>query len=71
MIRKPQSRMSHQMAKNSSVEELENKKERIQKFLANMGMGSRRSIEELIKQKKITVNQKPIDLGISKKQSTI
>lgn len=63
MIRKPQSRMSHQMAKNSSVEELENKKERIQKFLANMGMGSRRSIEELIKQKKITVNQKPIDLG--------
>ena len=64
MIRKSQPRMSHQMAKNSSVKELENKKERIQKFLANMGMGSRRSIEELIKQKKITVNQKLIDLGI-------
>ena len=55
--------MSHQMAKNSPVEDSGNKKERIQKFLANMGMGSRRSIEELIKQKKITVNQKPIDLG--------
>ena len=51
------------MAKNSSVEESSNKKERIQKFLANMGIGSRRSIEELIRQKKITVNRKPIDLG--------
>ena len=49
------------MAKNSSVEESSNKKERIQKFLANMGIGSRRSIEELIRQKKITVNRKPID----------
>ncbi|NCV37725.1 MAG: rRNA pseudouridine synthase [Betaproteobacteria bacterium] len=55
--------MSHKMAKNSSVEESSNKKERIQKFLANMGIGSRRSIEELIRQKKITVNRKPIDLG--------
>ena len=64
MIRKHQFQMIHQMAKNSPGDELGNKKkERIQKFLANMGIGSRRSIEELIKQKKITVNQKIIELG--------
>jgi 23S rRNA pseudouridine2605 synthase len=39
------------------------KQERIQKVLANLGYGSRRAIEELIKQKKITVNGKFAEIG--------
>jgi len=38
-------------------------KERIQKVLANHGIGSRRSIEELIRQNKITVNKQLAELG--------
>ena len=39
--------------------------ERLQKFLANAGIGSRRFCEDLIKSKKITVNGKTAEIGVS------
>ena len=51
------------MKKSSSLPEPVKKKERVQKVLANLGVGSRRSIEELIRQSKITINQKTAELG--------
>ena len=39
--------------------------ERLQKFLANSGIGSRRFCEDLIKSKKITVNGKTAEIGVS------
>ncbi len=37
--------------------------ERLQKFLARMGLGSRRQIEDWIRQGRITVNGVPAQLG--------
>ena len=37
--------------------------ERLQKFLARMGLGSRRQIEDWIRQGRITVNGAPAELG--------
>ena len=51
------------MKKSSSLPEPVKKKERVQKVLANLGVGSRRSIEELIRQSKIKINQKTAELG--------
>ncbi|HMK13954.1 MAG TPA: pseudouridine synthase [Burkholderiales bacterium] len=39
-------------------------KERVQKVLAQAGVGSRRAIEELIRQGRVTVNGKPAVLGM-------
>ena len=39
--------------------------ERLQKFLARMGLGSRRQIEDWIRQGRITVNGVPAQLGVS------
>ena len=39
--------------------------ERLQKFLARMGLGSRRQIEDWIRQGRITVNGVPAQLGAS------
>lgn len=39
--------------------------ERLQKFLARMGLGSRRQIEDWIRQGRITVNGVPVQLGAS------
>ena len=54
---------NQQMKKSNSLPEPVKKKERVQKVLANLGVGSRRSIEELIRQSKITINQKTAELG--------
>ena len=39
--------------------------ERLQKFLAQAGYGSRREIENWIREGKISVNDKPAELGVS------
>lgn len=38
--------------------------ERLQKVLANAGLGSRREIETLIREGKVTVNGQPVELGV-------
>jgi len=45
--------------------------ERLQKFLANAGIGSRRFCEDLIKSKKITVNGKTAEIGVSVEMSDV
>ena len=45
--------------------------ERLQKFLANAGIGSRRFCEDLIKSKKITVNGKTAQIGVSVKMNDV
>ncbi len=39
--------------------------ERLQKFLASAGLGSRRQIEDWIRQRRIVVNGQPAQLGLS------
>ena len=39
--------------------------ERLQKFLASAGLGSRRQIEDWIRQHRIIVNGQPAQLGLS------
>ncbi len=45
--------------------------ERLQKFLANAGIGSRRFCEDLIKSKKIIVNGKTAEIGVSVEMTDI
>ena len=45
--------------------------ERLQKFLASAGIGSRRSCEQLIKDRKVVVNGKVAELGTNVSEKDI
>ncbi|MBP9722861.1 MAG: rRNA pseudouridine synthase [Gammaproteobacteria bacterium] len=47
----------------SNSKNINNKPERIQKFLANLGVASRRKIEEMIAERRIIINGKLAELG--------
>lgn len=51
------------LKKSDSIAIPAKRSDRIQKILANLGLGSRREIEEWIKQKRLLVNNAPANLG--------